>query len=252
MFTSENYRTPMQYKYAPNQNYEDFASGRVLYHKSGLATFPVRLAIEVVGRCMQHVGKDKVTIYDPMCGEAYLLTVIGFFYGERVHEIYGSDVNEEALEFAGKNLALLTEEGLIKRKEELTELIRLHKKESHKEALLSLENLHEKLGTHIHTHLFHQNVFQLSMNEELTFKADIILTDLPYGNLVEWKGEKGNSMEKFFDALSSKLSKDGIVAIISNKGQKFTHPGFQRKEKVMVGKRKVEILQLKKEATHKE
>ncbi|MEM7512829.1 MAG: hypothetical protein AAF388_18005, partial [Bacteroidota bacterium] len=125
-------------------------------------------------------------------------------------------------------------------------------KDSHKEALLSLENLREKLGTSIHTHIFDQNVFQLSLNEEFTFKADVILTDLPYGNLVGWEGKKGNSMEKFFEALNSKLSMDGIVAIISDKGQKFSHPGFQRKEKFMVGKRKVEILQLKKEATLKE
>ena len=87
----------MQYRYAHNQNYEDFASGRVLYHKSGLSTFPVRLAIEVMGRCLQYVDKEKLSIYDPMCGEAYLLTVLGFFYGERIHEIYGSDVNVEAL-----------------------------------------------------------------------------------------------------------------------------------------------------------
>ncbi|MEL6193150.1 MAG: hypothetical protein AAFR66_13920 [Bacteroidota bacterium] len=242
----------MQYKYAPNQNYEDFASGRVLYHKSGLATFPVRLAIEIVGRCLQYVHREKLTIYDPMCGEAYLLTVVGFFYGERIHEIYGSDVNVEALEFAGKNLALLTKEGLVAREEELTELVKLYDKDSHKEALLSLENLREKLGTAIHTHVFDQNVFQLPMNEEFTFKADVILTDLPYGNLVGWEGKKGISMEKFFEALHSKLSMDGIVAIISDKGQKFSHPGFRRKEKFMVGKRKVEILEQKKEATHKE
>ncbi|MEM8900969.1 MAG: hypothetical protein AAGC85_22840 [Bacteroidota bacterium] len=242
----------MQYKYAPNQNYEDFASGRVLYHKSGLATFPVRLAIEIAGRCLQYVDKEKAVIYDPMCGEAYLLTVVGFFYGERIHKIYGSDINVEALAFASKNLGLLTAEGLNKREKELQELIRLYQKDSHKEALVSMDNLREKLHTPTRTQVFHQNVFQLAMNLDHTFKADIILTDLPYGNLVDWQGKKENGMEVFYDALSSKLSKNGVLAIISDKEQKFPHLGFQRKEKFIVGKRKVEILQLTKEAIHKE
>jgi hypothetical protein len=33
----------MEYKYAKNENNEDFASGRVLYHVGGEPTFPVRI-----------------------------------------------------------------------------------------------------------------------------------------------------------------------------------------------------------------
>ena len=35
----------IEYKYVQNDNFEDFASGRVIYHMGGEPTFPVRLAL---------------------------------------------------------------------------------------------------------------------------------------------------------------------------------------------------------------
>jgi 23S rRNA (guanine2535-N1)-methyltransferase len=41
----------MEYRYtAERQNYEDFASGRVLYNQKGTTAFPVRLASELYQR----------------------------------------------------------------------------------------------------------------------------------------------------------------------------------------------------------
>lgn len=42
----------MEYKYTNNENYEDFASGRVLYHVGGEPTFPIRLTLELFERCL--------------------------------------------------------------------------------------------------------------------------------------------------------------------------------------------------------
>lgn len=42
----------MEYKYIKNQNYEDFSSGRVLYHVGGNPTFPIRLSLEIYERCL--------------------------------------------------------------------------------------------------------------------------------------------------------------------------------------------------------
>jgi hypothetical protein len=53
----------MEYKYGKNLNYEDFSSGRVLYHKKGVTNFPIRLASEIFGRCLQYTDKDKVVPY---------------------------------------------------------------------------------------------------------------------------------------------------------------------------------------------
>ena len=50
----------MEYKYTKNENYEDFANGRVLYHVGGKPTFPVRLSLEIYERCLQYSNKNLV------------------------------------------------------------------------------------------------------------------------------------------------------------------------------------------------
>ena len=59
----------MEYKYTKNDNYEDFASGRVLYHVGGEPTFPVRLALEIYERCLLYSNKKtEISLYDCCCG----------------------------------------------------------------------------------------------------------------------------------------------------------------------------------------
>ena len=43
------------------KNYEDFASGRVLYNRKGATAFPVRLGSEIIQRCLgASAGPGKV------------------------------------------------------------------------------------------------------------------------------------------------------------------------------------------------
>ena len=63
----------MAYKYEiDHQNYEDYASGRVLYNQQGTTDFPVRLASEIFLRCLNILQNDgfggPYTIFDPCCG----------------------------------------------------------------------------------------------------------------------------------------------------------------------------------------
>ena len=91
------------------KNYEDFASGRVLYNRPGATAFPVRLGSEIIQRCLERVrerhGKGRLTLYDPCCGGAYLLTTIGFLHGQEFSKIYASDIDEAMLELAMDNLS---------------------------------------------------------------------------------------------------------------------------------------------------
>ncbi len=86
----------MQYKYTDKINYQDYASGRVPYHRTGRPNFPVRLASEIFQRCLAYADLDQVSLYDPCCGGAYMLTVIGLLHGDRIKKIYGSDIDKEA------------------------------------------------------------------------------------------------------------------------------------------------------------
>ena len=98
----------MIYKYGTAEIYEDFASGRVIYGGKGIPNYPVRLITEIFGRAMEYSNKKEDLIVNyPGCGGAYALTILGFFYGEKIEKIYGSDISEEMVTSARKNLNLL-------------------------------------------------------------------------------------------------------------------------------------------------
>src|SRR5512147_836937 len=103
----------MQYKYeTENQDYSDFASGRVFYSIPGHPAFPVRLASEIFQRCLAHretiyQNSTPCTLYDPCCGTAYHLSVLGVLHGKHIHQIVGSDIDDKAIALARRNLGLL-------------------------------------------------------------------------------------------------------------------------------------------------
>src|SRR5580704_14474383 len=139
-----------RYQYtATKENYEDYSSGRVVYGVAGATNFPVRLSSEVFQRCAHYLkskGKSgPYKLYDPVCGVAYALTVIGFLHGADIESIVASDSDSRMLEFARKNLSLLTAQGLSKRIEELKTFVREYNKDSHKQALESAHRLQSKI-----------------------------------------------------------------------------------------------------------
>ncbi len=135
----------MKYRYESKKDYRDFASGRVLYNAPHTTAFPVRLASELVQICFSQLDKSKAMegykLYDPCCGGANLLTVIGFLFGSELKEIVATDYDSSVLNVAKRNLALLHPDGLAQRKKQLQEALLNYGKESHKEALISVERL---------------------------------------------------------------------------------------------------------------
>jgi SAM-dependent methyltransferase len=113
----------MVYKYFPKNNHEDFSSGRVIFHKSKYPNYPVRLAGETFCRCLKYIDKpEDLCVYDPCCGGAYMLTVLGYLFNEKIKTIYASDISEESVELAQNNLSLLSFSGIEKRKNNLLDL----------------------------------------------------------------------------------------------------------------------------------
>ncbi|MEO0468009.1 MAG: hypothetical protein AAF206_00205 [Bacteroidota bacterium] len=230
----------MQYLYAEKQNFEDLSSGRVIYQKAGAATFPVRLANEIFLRCFNHLQpKGRIVVFDPMCGQGYLLTVLGAQFGKKIRSLIGADIDQEVLKVAEKNVGLLTSVGLHKRKEEIQQLYHQFGKPSHQEALQSVEKWEKWIAPAMETQLRCQDVFQ--PNYPLTEKADLIMTDVPYGQLANWQHAHAEPMEKLLDSLGESLKPGGIVAIISDKQQKMKPSGWMRLEKEKIGKRKFEM-----------
>lgn len=236
----------MEYKYCKNKNFEDFACGRVIYYKSGMTNFPVRLAQEIYGRCVSYLQKkDDICIYDPCCGGGYLLTVLGFLNMGSINMLIGSDISNEAVELAWHNLSLLTEEGLEKRIRQLDNYYSEFGKQSHKEAIDSAKRLmhivkkYDKKPT---ISVFKGDILAKETLTAKDFKADIVITDVPYGNLVSWQGAGQDPINVLIENLMPILKPESVVAICSDKRQKMAVENFKRLERQRVGKRKFEIL----------
>ena len=76
----------MIYRFCQRDNFEDLASGRVLYSGKGVPNFPVRLLCELFGRALSCCEKQTdLTVYDPCCGGGYALTVLGFLSKKLCH-----------------------------------------------------------------------------------------------------------------------------------------------------------------------
>lgn len=232
----------MEYKFTPNDNFEDFASGRVLYHMGGEPTFPVRLTLELYERCLSYLNKKtNITLYDCCCGGAYMLTVLGFLKGNSISELYGSDIDTKRLKLAGDNLGLLSKEGIQKRRDELTSLYKEFGKTSHREALLSLDILEKLITKEIKTSVFQRDIFE---SYHALFQPDLILTDVPYGNLAEWAdGEQ--EINQMMKVLTEICGRETILCVCMDKKQKIQTDLFQRLEKHMIGRRKFEIYRKK-------
>jgi hypothetical protein len=232
----------MEYKYAQKDNYEDFASGRVLYHVSGEPTFPVKLSLEIYERCLQYSNKKTdIALYDCCCGGAYMLTILGLLKSNSISKLYGSDIDLESLKLAEDNLGLLTEPGINKRRGELEVLYEKYRKVSHMEALHSIDRIEQLLTKEIKTHVFNRNILEVC---DLPFIPDIIITDVPYGNLVEW-GEGSGGVNQMLNALSSICGRETIICVCMDKKQKIQTDIYQRLERQLVGKRKFEIYKKK-------
>ena len=218
----------MQYQHFDAQNYEDFACGRVIYHKTGFPNFPVRLAGEIFLRCLQIRGKaqDKVVLYDPCCGGGYALTVLGFLCGDSIDAIYASDISAEAVALARENLGLLAPQGLARRKAQLLELQAQFGKNSHAAALESIARLQAlaNRNTPPPCTVFQADIMDEAALSQAQFQADIVFADLPYGNLASWSTQDPCAMDNLLRTLTPVLADHAVVALCSDKVQKLHNP----------------------------
>ncbi len=206
-----------------------------------MPNFPVRLGNEIYRRCTAYFpGKDRFTVYDPCCGGGYLLTVLGFC-NHNIAKILASDISDEMVSIAAKNLALLTGEGLIQRKQELEDLLRLYQKSSHREALNSLERLLRLLSRDIPSTIF---TADCTRSIPLEDAPDIIITDVPYGSLTAWEKDPADSLQAMYLQLSKIAHPNTILAVTMDRKQKCLGGIWNRLEKQMIGKRKFEIYRL--------
>jgi hypothetical protein len=250
----------MEYLYEKVQgNYEDFASGRVLYNAQGTTSFPVRLASELYQRGKQYLLRNgderRLTLYDPCCGGASLLTTIGILHGGDLLRIIGSDIDPKVAELAARNLSLVNRDGLNERMEQLTQLLNEFGKQSHKDALESANRLLEMIegrGAVIELHCFQADATKGGHHlADVGGEVDMVITDVPYGDIVQWEeggedgayGEDGKPIQRMLNSLLEVVKPGSVVIIVADKKQRIAHNRYNRLEKIKVGKRQAVILE---------
>lgn len=243
----------MNYKFVvKDENYEDYASGRVLFNQHGTTSFPVRLASEIFQRCKDILETGGVSspysVYDPCCGGAYLLATIGFLHGDKISHIFASDVDENIIPLAIRNLSLLSLTGLNGRIEQINKMIAEYGKESHKEALRSSANMQDmvlKRGNSIFTKCFVHDITKESGSVIELNSINMLIVDLPYGNIVNWSNnlDENNAIGMLLNNVLSKLAINSVVAIISKKRVSVKHDAYKRVEHFSIGKRQVTFMQ---------
>ncbi|HPH96137.1 MAG TPA: hypothetical protein PKW33_05520 [Anaerolineaceae bacterium] len=250
----------MQYRYATErENYADLSSGRVFYNQPGHPALPVRLASEIFQRGLAYLRAEGFTspclIYDPCCGGAYHLGVLGFLHWTEIHEIAASDIDPETVCFARKNLGLLRSAGMQQRIDELQSLLARYGKVSHRDALESARRMQAQIQMMAPQNELKTAVFQANAADGAGMtaglqgrRADLVISDVPYGQHSHWNNLAGESgatpLFQMLEALRCALRPGGLAAIICDKSQKAMHPAYQRLEQFPAGKRRVAVLRL--------
>jgi 16S rRNA G966 N2-methylase RsmD len=159
----------------------------------------------------------------------------------------------KAVAVAKRNLELLTVAGLDQRIGEISQLFELYGKDSHKDALSSGHILRNRISALTLEHPIATKVFEADATDSTTIlkninpkSVDIVFTDVPYGQHSHWQSSHShellNPIWSMLNTLTSIISSESIVAIVSDKKQKVSHESFQRIEQFQVGKRRVVIL----------
>jgi 23S rRNA G2445 N2-methylase RlmL len=249
----------MPYRFATEQeDYTDYASGRVFYNAPGAPAFPVRLARELFLRGLavrRRLGLTApVVLYDPCCGSAYHLTALGHLHAEQIDAVLASDIDARLLAVAERNLSLLTPAGLARRQAELDELFQRYGKESHAAALASAQRLLERVNDQVRTHPVRTRLFCADATDAAALHLqlggatpDLVIADVPYGQHSAWQGAHAAETESplwwMLGALRPQLAATTVVAIAADKAQRIEHAGYRRLERFQLGKRQIALLQ---------
>lgn len=192
--------------------------------------------------CREQGNPGPYNVYDPCCGGGYLATVTGLLNRGLIHSIIASDIDDDAMSLAAQNLELLSQDGLLRRTQELETAIDLYGKESHRQALESARRLADRQVDIGHIQFPADATHLQASNLQTLRDVDIVLADVPYGQKSLWVETGGQPVQAMLASLLS-LPKLCAVAIASAKKVATQHDGYRRIKRFSAGHRQISILE---------
>lgn len=238
----------MEFKFERvKKDYSDFSSDKVLVNAPQTPAFPVRIASEIMSRCLSYLkSKSNISIYDPCCGAAHLLTVLGFLYSTNLNKVYGTDIDDKAIQYAHQNLNFLTSDGLMQKTRELKTRYNNLSNTFNEKSIQSSERLAAMIrGSEKTQNNICCKRWDITSSTPPSFqRVNVVITDLPYGNMTYWEGNKSdNPINKMLSNIYEILDlENSIIAIISDKQQKIKHEKFFQIKRLKHGKRQFTFL----------
>ncbi|MDP9863626.1 MULTISPECIES: rRNA methyltransferase [Streptosporangium] len=239
----------MAYRYETTRaDYSDLASGAVLHSAPGFPAFPVRLVSEIFQRALALRGGDEpAVVWDPCCGSAYLLTVLGLLHRRRIGALLASDVSTEALRIARANLDLLTDTGLRARAAELNDRADRFGKPGYAEAAEAAGRLAGRLaadGGPVPYALRQADVFdRAGLAAAIAgHRPDVVITDPPYSEQTVWQGSRADEgLPEMLSALAAVLPPRAVVAVTVRGRRVPAGAGMRPRQTLRVGTRAVAL-----------
>ncbi|WP_130293018.1 rRNA methyltransferase [Pseudonocardia sediminis] len=262
----------MQYRHAPGANFADLDA--VLASAPGRPSLPVRLTLELFGRCHEQLGDPgPVVVWDPCCGTGQLLTTLGLLRRDEVAALVGSDADPEPLALAARNLALLTPGGAEARAAELDALAWQHGKPGYSDAAAAARRL-DPAREGPPSEVTVADAFDPAATGGIVarHRPMVVLADLPYGRQTNWAGraaapqpdapagdpgphdgaapDDGAASEagepspevSFVSALARVLDPAAVIAVVAQTRKVTLPPGTTALERLRVGHRAAAIV----------
>ncbi|MBR8744378.1 rRNA methyltransferase [Nocardiopsis sp. MG754419] len=228
----------MTYRYAIERaDHSALASGHVLRSAPGFPGFPVRLASELLQRARVHLEGDRARLWDPCCGSGYLVSVLGLLHRDLITHVRATDVDADAVGIAARNLELLTVEGLTERERELRRSARDFGRIAFVERAEAARDLAAGL-TVMGGDLPHASAVADVFTLTEPVDADLVVTDVPYGELTHWEGDAPQDPVHGLLAAMGRVLPSRAVVVVTARTRRVRLPeGVRALERVKVGNR---------------
>lgn len=197
------------------------AAGHVLRWRQAIPRLAPEAAAILFERYLDVAAPPaRVTVRDPFCGNGVILALLQAAYGEWVASLEGADVDRDALDMTTSNLDLLNVPAALERRIGVLEQQRLVTGNSRlDEAIADGRRLLERsrVGRPPYS-LELANALDASRTTPGEPRADVILTDPPYGRDSLWidaRGEPAHTdfLEQFFVQAQEKLAPKGWIGL---------------------------------------